>query len=105
MHTYDNESPRVPGSTHLRRYARRPPAVNRPDGGAIEENVLTPGAHAEDWDLGWTTRINTKYRTVFDVPEIESGYGVWRASMWGFQYQQTLNIPPKDMTAVLVLRH
>ena len=73
--------------------------------GAIEQNVLAPGARAEDWDLGWTKKLNTKYRAVFDVPEIESGYGVWRASMWGFQYQQTLNIQPKDMTAVLVLRH
>ncbi len=73
--------------------------------GAIEEKVLTPGARAEDWDLGWTRKINTKYRAIFDVPEIESGYGVWRASFWEFQYQQTLNVQPKDMTAVLVLRH
>jgi len=73
--------------------------------GAIEQTVLAPGARVEDWDLGWTKKLNTKYRTVFDVPEIESGYGVWRASMWGFQYQQTLNVQPKDMTAVLVLRH
>jgi hypothetical protein len=73
--------------------------------GAIEENVLTAGARAEDWDLGWTKKINTKYRAIFDVPEIECGYGVWRASFWEFQYQQTLNVQPKDMTAVLVLRH
>ena len=71
---------------------------------ALESNVLSPST-AEEWDLSWAKKINTKYRAVFDVPEIESGYGVWRASIWGFQYQQTLNIQPKDMTAVLVLRH
>ena len=73
--------------------------------GSIEANVFASPARAEDWDLSWTKKLTTKYRAVFDVPEIESGYGVWRASMWGFQYQQTLNIQPKDMTAVLVLRH
>ena len=73
--------------------------------GAIDENILAPNVNAADWDLSWTKKITTKYRTVFDVPEIESGYGVWRASMWVFQYQQTLNVQPKDMTPVLVLRH
>lgn len=71
---------------------------------AIEPNVLAP-ASAEDFDLSWTKKVNTKYRGIFDVPEIESGYGVWRASIWGFQYQQTLGVAAKDMTAVLVLRH
>jgi len=42
---------------------------------------------------------------VFDVPEIESGYGVWRASIWAAQYQAVLDVPARDMTAVAVLRH
>ena len=60
---------------------------------------------AEDWDLSWTKKVTGKYKGVFDVPEIESGYGVWRATIWGAQYQQVLGVQPKDMSPVLVLRH
>jgi hypothetical protein len=42
---------------------------------------------------------------VFDVPEIDSGYGVWRASLWVKQYMETLKAGPRDCTPVLVLRH
>ena len=49
-----------------------------------------PPVNAEDWDLRWVGRITGKYRAVFDVPEIESGYGVWRTSIWGKQYQDVL---------------
>jgi len=60
---------------------------------------------AEDWDLSWVNRVTGKYRAVFDVPEIDSGYGVWRASIWGKQYQEVLGAKPNDLSAVLVLRH
>ena len=60
---------------------------------------------AEDWDLRWVDRIKGKYRAVFDVPEIESGYGVWRASLWGRQYQDVLGAKPQDLSTVVVLRH
>lgn len=55
--------------------------------------------------LTWTRKLTTKHRVVFDVPEIENGYGVWRASLWQQEYQQTLGVPPSDTTTVLVLRH
>jgi hypothetical protein len=42
---------------------------------------------------------------VFDVPEIESGYGVWRATLWARQYQQVLGIPARDLSTALVIRH
>ena len=61
--------------------------------------------HAEDWDLSWVTRLTGKYRAVFDVPEIDSGYGVWRASIWARQYQEVLGAKPNDLSAVVVLRH
>src|SRR5512133_1073045 len=65
-----------------------------------------PGAPAaEDFDMSWVNRVTGKYRAVFDVPEIDSGYGVWRASIWGQQYGQFLKAAPKDCSAVLVLRH
>jgi hypothetical protein len=63
------------------------------------------GVDQQRWDLTWTRKLTTKHRVVFDVPEIENGYGVWRASLWQQEYQQTLGVPPSDTTTVLVLRH
>ncbi|HET9982535.1 MAG TPA: hypothetical protein VFQ38_03070 [Longimicrobiales bacterium] len=62
-------------------------------------------ATAGEWDLTWVDRIKGKNRAVFDVPEIDSGYGVWRASLWEKQYQDVLGVKPEDMSAVVVLRH
>ena len=56
------------------------------------------------WDLSWTARLAGKYRAVFDVPEIDSGYGVWRASVWQTQYVDVLKARAKDCSPVLVLR-
>ena len=60
---------------------------------------------AEEWDLSWVKRITGKYRAIFDVPEIDSGYGVWRASIWGQQYIEVLGAKPNELSSVLVLRH
>jgi hypothetical protein len=60
---------------------------------------------AEDWDLSWVNRVNGKYRACFDVPEIDSGSGVWRASLWVQQYADVLKANPQDCSPVLVLRH
>ncbi|MBL0940317.1 MAG: hypothetical protein IBJ03_15590 [Gemmatimonadaceae bacterium] len=65
----------------------------------------TQPALNEKWDLSWTKKLTTRYRVVFDVPEIENGYGVWRATLWRNEYQQTLGVQPKDTSTVLVLRH
>ena len=62
-------------------------------------------AAPEKWDVSWTGKLTGKYKAVFDVPEIESGYGVWRASIWGKQYMETLGATAKDLSPVLVLRH
>ena len=64
-----------------------------------------PVKSAEEFDLTWANRVTGKYRAVFDVPEIDSGYGVWRASLWVKQYMETLKAGPRDCTPVLVLRH
>ena len=63
------------------------------------------GSRAEEFDLTWVDRVKGKYRAVFDVPEIDSGCGGWRASLWGKQYMDVLKVAPTDMTPVLVLRH
>ena len=62
-------------------------------------------AAPEKWDVSWTGRLTGKYKAIFDVPEIDSGYGVWRASIWGKQYMETLGAAAKDLSPVLVLRH
>jgi hypothetical protein len=62
-------------------------------------------AQGEKWDLSWTTRLTGKHKAIFDVPEVDSGYGVWRATIWQNQYRDVLGVAPKDLSAVLVLRH
>lgn len=59
----------------------------------------------EDFDFSWVNRVTGKYRAVFDVPEIDSAYGVWRASLWVRQYSEFLKVAPNECTPVLVLRH
>jgi hypothetical protein len=68
---------------------------------ALAEPASQPG---QKWDVSWTDRIKGRYRAVFDVPEIDSGFGVWRASVWEMQYAQVLGVAPSDMSAVIVLR-
>src|SRR5438105_14443931 len=60
---------------------------------------------AEEWDLSWVNRLTGKYRAIFDVPEIDSGYGVWRASLWGKQYPEVPGAKPNQPTARAVGRH
>jgi len=57
------------------------------------------------WDLSWPDKLTGRVRTVFDVPEIESAYGVWRASIWARQYEAVLGVPANQLSTVLVLRH
>ncbi len=59
----------------------------------------------EAWDTRWPSRITGKHKALFDVAEVESGYGVWRASAWFGQYQQVLKIAPADLSPVVVIRH
>ena len=56
------------------------------------------------FDFSWTNRLTTKHRAVFDVPNIESAFGVWRASLWGMQYQEFMAAKPSDLATVIVLR-
>ncbi|HEX9893882.1 MAG TPA: hypothetical protein VGA78_08150 [Gemmatimonadales bacterium] len=69
---------------------------------APESLAAQAGGH---WDLSWTSRLKGKRRAVFDVPEIEDGYGVWRAIIWKKQYSQVFNFPESTLSMVLILRH
>lgn len=57
------------------------------------------------WDTRWPNRLTGRIRAVFDVPEVESGLGVWRASIWAFQYEQAMGVPASDLSTALVIRH
>lgn len=57
------------------------------------------------WDMSWTDRIRGKRRAVFDIPEIEDGYGVWRAVIWKKQYSQVFRMPEGNLSMVMILRH
>lgn len=63
------------------------------------------GALQQDWNTSWPDRITGRRKAVFDVAEIESGFGVWRAHAWVNQYQQVLKIPRPEMSPVVVIRH
>ncbi|MEW5915841.1 MAG: hypothetical protein AB1762_05525 [Gemmatimonadota bacterium] len=73
--------------------------------------ALTPTAAeaiaptSDEWDVTWANRLTGKHKAVFDCPEIESGYGVWRTSIWARQYQDVLQAQPNEISAVIILRH
>ena len=62
-------------------------------------------AEAEDFDLTWVNRVTGKHKAVFDVPEVDSGYGVWRASIYKTQYHTVMGVPLTELSSVVVLRH
>lgn len=66
--------------------------------------AVTPSAAG--WDFSWTNALKgKKHKALFDCAEIESGYGVWRVSIWESQYQEALGAKAVDIKTVLVLRH
>jgi len=75
-------------------------------GGLLEaREALAQGPAGSHWDLSWTTRLKGKRRAVFDVPEIEDGYGVWRAIIWRKQYAQVFGVPEASLSTVVNIRH
>jgi len=60
---------------------------------------------AGEFDLSWPTKLTGKHKAVFDMAEIESGYGVWRGNAWKGQVQQFMNAAPTDVSLAIILRH
>ena len=60
---------------------------------------------AGDFDLSWAGKLTGKHKAVFDMAEIESGYGLWRGNAWAGQVQQYLGAAPTDVSLVTILRH
>lgn len=70
------------------------------------ESPLALPLGQEKWDLSWVNRLSgKKHKAIFDVPEVESGYGVWRSSIWANQYQDAMGVALRDTATVLILRH
>lgn len=86
-----------------------PAALSAAPPGALPADLreaLAAGTNAQaGWDTGWGSRLSGRLKTVFDVPEIESGFPVWRASIWAAQYQAVLRVPAQQMSTAVVLRH
>jgi hypothetical protein len=60
---------------------------------------------APAFDTTWTAKLTGKYKTVFDVPEINGGGGVWRAGLWSTHCRDVLKAEPTDVSSVIVIRH
>jgi hypothetical protein len=71
---------------------------------ALDLRDLSAQQAASHWDLGWVRKLRGKYRAVFDVPEMEDGYGVWRAVIWRQQYSQVFGVAENTLDTVVILR-
>lgn len=60
---------------------------------------------AETYDMSWTTRVNGKFRAVFDSPEISDGAALVRAIAWCDMYKEVYGTERAEMSPVLVIRH
>ena len=60
---------------------------------------------AGEFDLTWPTKLTGKHKAVFDMAEIESGYGLWRGNAWVGQVQQYQSAAPTDVSLAIILRH
>lgn len=67
----------------------------------------TPGPEpvSADWDVSWRDRIKGPFRAVFDNPVVADGSGLWRAMDWKKTVTDVYGTKPKDISAVLVIRH
>ncbi len=62
-------------------------------------------AGAPGVDMSWTKRLTGKHKAVYDSPDIQSGYGVWRAAIVKNQYLDVFGLKASDVSNVVVLRH
>lgn len=71
---------------------------------AMDLTLLPAQQAASHWDLGWVRKLRGKYRAVFDVVNVEDGFGVWRAVIWRQQYSQVFGVTEESLGTVVVLR-
>lgn len=68
-------------------------------------DLAAQGPVAGSWDLSWTRKLTGRYRAVFDVLQIEDGYGIWRAAIWRKQYSTIFGVPERNLATVVNIRH
>ena len=66
---------------------------------------LSAAVSSDTWDVTWVDSLKGKHRAVFDCTEVESGYGVWRASAWVGHYMDVMKVAQADLSPAIVLRH
>jgi hypothetical protein len=82
-------------------------ALSGPDGLPPLRAALNANADqkaATPYDLTWPAKLTTKHRAVFDVAAIDSGFGVWRTSLWAQQYMEFMGAKATDISSVLIMR-
>lgn len=72
---------------------------------AGQSDLDYPAVQSADWDMSWVNRVTGRHRAVFDAPELAAGVPMLRASLWGPQYAEVYGVTPRQLSAVLVLRH
>lgn len=60
---------------------------------------------AGEFDLTWPGKLTGKHKAVFDMAEVESGYGLWRGNAWASQVQQYQSAAATDVSLAIILRH
>jgi hypothetical protein len=71
----------------------------------LPADLLPPRSQAGPWNMSWVDRLSGRHKACFDCTEVESGYGVWRASAWAGQYMEVLRATPAELSPVVILRH
>jgi hypothetical protein len=69
------------------------------------DSTAEPVGQQGGYDTAWGSRLTGRLKAVFDVPEVENGWGAWRAIGWGRTYEATLGTPLRDLSSVMVVRH
>lgn len=81
-----------------------PQATSGPSWRDIADDLEQQPA-APTFDTSWTAKLTGAYKTVFDVPEITGGGGVWRAGLWGNHCRDVLKLDAAQVSSVIVIRH
>ncbi len=94
----------LPGVLHASQPTSAPEAVPDRSWRDIADDLEQQPA-APAFDTSWTAKLTGTYKTVFDVPEITGGGGVWRAGLWGNHCRDVLKVEPAQVSSVIVIRH
>lgn len=73
--------------------------------GAHSLNSAHPEPVDDKFDVGWTEKVQGKFRAVFDSPELSEGAALFRAMIWCDEYKSVYGTERREMSPVLVVRH